>query len=296
MFARPQYKSDGGSGFTLCEPNNSLLATAWPALETEVRERFEGWSRAAREADITAIAAQVQGALLEMPAPIKPTLLRRLPQDFELPARVRFSDPSPAIVGGEADALYRRHEGGAAARALGLAMHALFERFARLAEGMSMEAAQAALRDLELPLVAQSRAAGIAPAAAAEIARQAINSTLEALQDPIAAWILTPHPHAGSEMGWTGVIDGAMRNVRADRVFRAGDAPGENGDAIWWIIDYKTAHPEGDAENVVAQLRPLFAPQLEMYGRFLRKLHGDAIEVRAGLYYPRLRQFDWWKL
>jgi len=46
---------------------------------------------------------------------------------------------------------------------------------------------------------------------------------------------------------------------------------------------------------LMRELRPLFAPQLEIYAQFLRKLHGEKIDVRAGLYYPRLLAFDWWK-
>lgn len=296
LFARPHYKRDRDGAHALCEPNNSLLTTAWPALEREVRANFDAWKEAQQEAEIPALAAQAQGNLVEMPRLYKPALLRRLPETFEPRGSLQFTGASAAIVGSEGAALYRRHEGGAVSRALGLAMHALFEHAARLRERMSMEEAHATLHSFEPRVTAHIRATGIAPAQAVELAQRAAELTFQALADPIAAWILTPHPQAASETSWTGVMDGAMRNVRADRVFRAGDAPGENGDAIWWIIDYKTAHPEGDAGNVVAQLRPLFAPQLEMYGRFLRKLHGDAIEVRAGLYYPRLRQFDWWKL
>ncbi len=42
LFARPACKTDKG-GLVLAEPAGSLLATAWPALEGEVRARFEQW-------------------------------------------------------------------------------------------------------------------------------------------------------------------------------------------------------------------------------------------------------------
>jgi ATP-dependent exoDNAse (exonuclease V) beta subunit len=51
LFARPACKEQGGE-FTLAEPVNSLLATAWPALKEEVRERFEVW-KIARSASET---------------------------------------------------------------------------------------------------------------------------------------------------------------------------------------------------------------------------------------------------
>ena len=86
LFARPACKEEDG-GFTLVEPAESLLATAWPALEEEVRARFEEW-KAARtssgipvEEEIVSIAASGESNLLVMPSPIRPTLLRRLPPD-----------------------------------------------------------------------------------------------------------------------------------------------------------------------------------------------------------------------
>jgi ATP-dependent exoDNAse (exonuclease V) beta subunit len=69
------------------------------------------------------------------------------------------------------------------------------------------------------------------------------------------------------------------------------------GDKTWWIVDYKTALIDrlSRAEGL-PQLRALFAPQIEIYARVLRKLHGAQTSIRAGLYYPRMLQFDWWEL
>jgi ATP-dependent exoDNAse (exonuclease V) beta subunit len=82
-----------------------------------------------------------------------------------------------------------------------------------------------------------------------------------------------------------------------DRIFRAGTQPQSEGEECWWVIDYKTAHTETEAPAAaLAQLRPIFAPQLAAYAEVLRKLHGKEEKIRAGLYYPRLGQFDWWEL
>ena len=44
LFARPAYKSESNGQLSLADPaKNSLLATAWPSLEEEVREQFEKW-------------------------------------------------------------------------------------------------------------------------------------------------------------------------------------------------------------------------------------------------------------
>jgi len=42
--------------------------------------------------------------------------------------------------------------------------------------------------------------------------------------------------------------------------------------------------------------RNRFAAQIETYAKVLRQLHGADARVRGGLYYPRMKQFDWWDL
>jgi len=89
--------------------------------------------------------------------------------------------------------------------------------------------------------------------------------------------------------------------LQADRVFRAGSAPetttSEKDEESWWIVDYKTAH-EDDLDPAVAlpELRKIFAPQVETYAAVLRNLNGEQARIRGGLYYPRMKQFDWWEL
>ena len=78
------------------------------------------------------------------------------------------------------------------------------------------------------------------------------------------------------------MIAGNLREVRVDRVFRAGTAPHTNGDNCWWIIDYKTAKEGGNDAKELLKLRALFAPQLELYAKVLRNLHGNDAVIRAG--------------
>ena len=40
LFARPSYRTEENLSRTLSDPKNSLLATAWPALEESIRKRF----------------------------------------------------------------------------------------------------------------------------------------------------------------------------------------------------------------------------------------------------------------
>jgi len=304
LFARPACKEEDGS-FTLVEPTNSLLATAWPALEEEVRARFEDWkatkagSETREEQEIESIAASSESNLLVMPALTRPTLLRRLPPDYQ-PARgdVFSRTPAEPVASGIGPSLlYNRHEGGPLSRALGTAVHALLEELARVRMSLDWDSAREALQHVEPRIAVQVRAAGLDQTQAAHIAARALQMALNASLDPIGSWILSPHAGAASEISWAGVAAGIIRTVRVDRVFRAGPAPQEDGDDCWWIVDYKTAHADDvDPARGLPELRALFSPQLETYAAFLRNLHGKEEKIRAGLYYPRMLMLDWWEL
>jgi len=41
LFARPPCQQDKTGSWTLAEPKDSLLATAWPALQSEIQQRFD---------------------------------------------------------------------------------------------------------------------------------------------------------------------------------------------------------------------------------------------------------------
>jgi len=338
LFARPACKAEDGS-FTLGEPVNSLLATAWPALERDVRARFEEWVAAGAHADtreeleLESIAASGENNLLLirplssnasshpfrdktcemdgargfslgagsilMPAPARPTLLRRLPQEYKTAQADALSRAAAqsVVTGTGPSGLYSRHEGGLLSRALGTAVHALLEELARLRAILDWEAARKALQRFAPRMAAQVRATGLDPAQAAHIAEQALQLALDASLDPMGAWILSPHAGAESEATWSGVGAGAVRTVRIDRLFKAGPVPVTEGDDCWWIVDYKTAHADNvDPAQALPELRTLFSPQLETYATFLRNLHGKEARICAGLYYPRILLLDWWEL
>ena len=301
FFARTEYKMDKAGVLTLATPANCLLATAWPALGEQVQLQFENWkaekcnSAEPTEEATANIAAGGQDNLVFMP---RPALLRRLPAEFQPAARPpAFAAGTAPTANTEPTVLYTRHQGGLLSRALGTAVHLLLQELARLRATLDWDEARAAIRKLQPRLMAQIRSMGADAAQAAALAVQAERQTLAASQDPYGQWILSPHAEAASEAGWAGVVAGAPRTVRVDRVFRAGDAPGAQGDSSWWIVDYKTAHAENlDPAEALPKLRRVFAPQLELYARVLRNLHGTGAPLRAGLYYPRMLQFDWWEV
>jgi len=312
LFARPVYKTESDGSHTLAEPSASLLATAWPALGPEIGERFSQWcvanpagsaeECAPEPAEIESIAASGESNLITMPAPARPALLHRLPQDYR-PEQDYGADVlsgAHSMAAAEATApneFYRRHEGGLASRALGTAVHKLLEELARLRGKLDWDSARAALGNREAGIAAEVRAAGVDQHRAARIAAQAMQLALSASRDLHGAWILSPHSEAASELSWSSVSGGATRTVQVDRLFRAGDEPLTEAGDCWWLVDYKTA--QGETANpaaTLAELRPLFAPQLEAYAEVLRKLHGREAKIRAALYYPRMSMLDWWKI
>jgi len=292
FFARLNYKEDAEGARTLLQPTSSLLATAWPALGAEIEGRFAEWVLTQPEKEPEELLALAASAEKERQAP---TLLRRLPPELALNAMQRFIEEESEVVGDKG--LYERHEGGLLSRALGTATHALLEALAQARATAEWDDARAALTHFEPRLAAQMRAIGIDPGNATRLAAEAMCLTIAASHDALAQWVLAPHQEAASEVRWNGVLDGAVRTVQIDRIFRAGAAPLEEGDACWWIVDFKTAHADGlDAKEALPALRKLFAPQVESYARVLRNLKGADAQVRAALYYPRLAALDWWEV
>lgn len=293
LFARPNSALDKQGSLTLPDPKNSLLATAWPALAEQVHAGFAAWAQQQNT------APEMQEELLSIAAQAEPpqpqSVLRRLPGDFSFSTTPRLMEQT--LLGAGADTLYARHEGGLPSRALGTATHTLLEALALLRQTLSWEAARTKLASMHSRILAQIRSAGIDAAAATPLASQAMQLALNASHDANAQWILSPHKDAASEARWSGIIDGEVRTVQIDRLFRGGLLPCIEADDCWWIVDYKTAHAdEFNSPEALPELRKLFAAQLELYAKILRNRVGARTGIRAALYYPRLAALDWWKL
>jgi ATP-dependent helicase/nuclease subunit A len=293
LFTRLHFKSETGE---LCHPPDSLLQVAWPALEPQIREQFAKWQADREEPQVAEIAASGNN-VVEMPQPAKYAILRRLPADFKPLERSRQSTAQRLVANNGGALLFTRHQGGMESRALGAAVHSFLEEIARhRAAGIEASKSGPALRAFLSRVSAQVRALGMDPGAAERLAARALELALRAARDPIGNWILSPHPDSASEVRWTGIVNGAIHSVQVDRVFRAGALPQAEGADAWWIIDYKSAHPDAsDPADSLPRLRELFSPQLAIYAEVLRGLHGRDVAIRAGLYYPRLPAFDWWE-
>jgi ATP-dependent exoDNAse (exonuclease V) beta subunit len=299
MFARPAYKHDKDNSLTLVEPSNSLLATAWPAVADQVKARFEEWKATTIsspiENPVVSLAASEDTNMVVMPRRSIPTLVRRLPGDFQIASSIVPVTLKQSLIGDSAKS-YQRQEGSLLSRALGNAVHWLLERLAYLRAAQEWVSAIAALPLLEPVIIAQIRAAGFSASEAASVSARAIKLAQDAGNDPVGQWILSPHAEAASEAGWAGIVDGSLHQVRVDRVFRAGPSPMMEGNDTWWVIDFKTAHAdEVDLASALPVLRAGFARQLETYSAILRNLEGATANLRAGLYYPRMSVLDWWE-
>lgn len=199
------------------------------------------------------------------------------------------------VVEERKSALYSRETGGTESRVLGVAVHSLLEQIALLRkESHSWDDIRAALPEKRPILISQMRAAGLGLADADRLAKEASSVAITTLDDPDGRWVLDNHASAESETSWTGVLGNEIHTVKPDRVFQAGDAPGTDG-TDFWIVDFKNAVLAEAADPAkVAKLRAVFAPQLDVYTRMLRQLHGAATKVHVGLYYPRMKMLDWW--
>lgn len=284
LFARPGFRINSEDGSrALSSPSECLLATAWPALEEEVRKQFD----ALPESLSTSVSVTES-------VPDGPAIVRRLPASFMV-TESTLPRMTLEAVEERKGALYSRETGGTESRVLGIAVHGLLEQIALLRkESRTWDEIRAALPDKRPMLIAQIRAAGIVLDAAEKLVNEALSVATTTLDVADGRWVLENHPGAESETSWTGVLGNEIHTVKPDRVFRAGDAPGNEGEDFW-IVDFKTAVLEDSADPAkIAKLRSVFAPQLDVYSRMLRQLLGDAIKLHVGLYYPRMKVLDVW--
>ena len=301
LFARQEFATNADGMRELVTPAKCLLATTWPAFEAEIRERFRQWDiRTApeqEEGNLEQIAASGAESVLVFPQTVAPVRMRRLPEHLRRCLEVQAAPASETISGLRAGPAYMRHEGGLRSRMIGIAVHAFLQRLASLVAQSDWAEARKNLASFAPNVVAQARGAGVDRPQAEQIVEQALDMALAASHHPAGRWILSPHAEAASEARWAGTSEKGLHQVQVDRIFRAGQEPQSAGENTWWIIDYKTAHPEGlDPDRALAELRKLFAPQLETYARVLRQMHGSDARVHAGLYYPRMLRFDWWEI
>lgn len=271
---------------------DSLLAAAWPGLEGQFTSAFEDQQNVL---PFPELARPVIVDIAAHAAPAHPPLLlRRLPAGMVWQAAAE-NVTTTGTFSYEEGVLYERPEGSRLQRTIGNIIHALLEKLsAHLAQKPAME--PSAIRSLLQPHAeAMLRAAAVPQSSARSMLADILQTLAATASAPYGRWVLGPHPAAQSEASWTGWVDGALRTLRADRIFRAGSEPLSTGSEYFWIVDYKTTlHSGADAAEFLAQQRQLYQPQLAQYGRALRKLYGDALPLRFALYFPRMGKLEHW--
>lgn len=271
------------------QSQDSLLATAWPAL----RATFEGAVRQPRPASrVIAFPGEIREVAAVADSPR--LMLRRLPLAPEPPVGAENVTVTGSISVADPDAPeFQRREGSRESRLIGSTVHTFLERL-----GPDLEMINAA--DLRVRIGSLLRAAALTGDSLKNVTDTVAKMLLACAADPVCRWIVAPQPEAQSEASWTGFLAGtnpratSLRTLRADRVFRAGPAPLDSSSADFlWVIDYKTAEAAPSA-LLLASERAQYAPQLLAYTRALRALHGAATKFRLGLYYTAVPALDWW--
>jgi ATP-dependent helicase/nuclease subunit A len=281
LFARPAYREQPDGSRTLSKPSESLLGTAWPALEEEIQTQFAAFQPCSSSPAVVALA---------------PMVIRCLPASYAAPG-LSFSGFSLSAEAEEhGSTLYTRENGSTESRVLGVAVHSLLEQLAIWrSTSLTWDDCRARLPSERPRLTARARAAGLNLSSAEQLTAQSVDVAMATTNDPQGRWVLDSHPQSGSEVSWTGVLAGQIRTVQADRVFCSGPPPLGSGSETWWIVDFKTAILSLNPDPAeLSRLRSVFSPQLDVYARVLRQLHGAATTVMCGLYYPRMLKLDSW--
>jgi len=275
---------------------DSLLATAWPALEPEFASAYQTQSKQI----VIPFPSPPQPGIVDIAAVASPShpplVLRRLPSDIVIqPTGENVTVAGTFTHLTDDREPFERPEGSRRLRVIGSVIHALLERLSRsFAQNSALSAAE--IRPLLQPQASAMLRAAAFPLDQSAAAQADIMAAVEsAAVDPVGRWLLGPHPDAQSEASWTGWVNGRLQTLRADRVFRAGAKPLEQGQDYFWVVDYKTSVCSGrDVDGFLAEQRKFYEPQLASYGQALRKLHGENLPLRFGLYFPRIGRLDSW--
>jgi ATP-dependent exoDNAse (exonuclease V) beta subunit len=251
---------DDRSGAPRAPGANTLLAQLWPVVEAKFA--------AAAMAGTKPAAGRHDGAA----EPLDQSL-RRLAPDWAL------APPPPAATWhAPADEVSAQDEidfswVGETARHVGSVVHRWLQRIADEALAGSDDARVERSRDAVRNELA---ARGVRETDLDGAVERALSALRRATGDQRGRWVLGPHAHAATEHRISAVVDGSVRRLVIDRLFR--DESGAR-----WVVDYKTSSHEGaDVEAFLDRERTRYREQL---GRYARALGGES---RLGLYFPLL--------
>lgn len=291
LFAAPEAKSDG----SISPAYGSLLSSVWPAAEQHFARHTmpDSVQKVLTFSNEEAISSEISVVDLAAAATERPTLLERLPLNYSPSAR--FIE-APRLSYGEsiqtALTRFERPEGSFEARAFGNVVHEFLELIARrIAQGTRPAKMLDEVTAWEPRISAILRGDGLAAVRVKQLASRARRALENTLRDPEGLWILGARKDASGELALTS-WDETRRNVRLDRIFRAGATPWADGEDHLWIVDYKTTTQRGeDIEAFLAGEREKYNAQLQAYVQTIAR---EETKIRLALYYPLLPTLTWW--
>jgi ATP-dependent helicase/nuclease subunit A len=238
----------------------SLLQKLWPSIKAEVAHELttnsEKPARASNTRAIKRLISDWENPIQEIPADVI-TKHQKAP-GFQL------SQDNP--------------------KRLGTLVHKILENIAQLGKNWWCDKT---LEKREFFINRQLLQAGVLTTEIAKASRfvsQCINNTLE---DARGQWILDPHLEAQTEAPLTAIIDDEQKHLIIDRTFI------DDNDTRW-IIDYKTAHFEGDnLENFLRREQEEYQEQMSHYLKALSFL--DKRPIKLGLYFPAIPAWKEWE-
>jgi ATP-dependent helicase/nuclease subunit A len=263
----------------------SLLGIAWPALKDD----FER----ARDPQEPEADATPQQAEFSFPPAFPSIQLRRLPADWKPAAHA-----TPPVVRERNQETIERPRGSLAARAFGTVVHALLEDLAKLPAIDAAGVSQAIFDEVagwRARASAILRSSGLPRNEADPLSAEVVRALQGVLRDPAGLWILGARAGAKNEISWSTWAGEVVQTLRGDRIFHAGATPGSIEETHLWIVDYKTArHGASGIDAFLAEEKEKYARQLESYAEVMRKVQGNALPLRMGLYFPLLTRLVWW--
>lgn len=242
----------------------SALALLWPSVEAQYRATF--------------LECRQRDSLLAAPAARNVATIRRLREEWSLPAGDAAVEPSAAwAIERQRDVRPEFDWASEATRRIGTVVHAELERWSRLdrlPQSMPVERERERISRIV-------RAAGLPRDLVPGAVDRVIAALRATLEDERGQWIFdADHREVRGELALSGVVGGEIVSVVIDRTFI--DPAG-----IRWLIDFKTSTHEGAGreaflDNEVERYRP----QLARYAQLLARLGPQP--VRCALYFPLL--------
>ncbi len=213
--------------------------------------------------------------------PRRPNLLRRLPENWTLPA-------SPAPL--EFEARYpvesqietRKHtfvRVGEDLRRVGTVTHRFLQQIGE--EGLEAWSTDRILKlaPTVRALLAQEGTREADLIAAERRVREALRNTLA---DKHGRWILRKRESSHNEYALSATLEAKRQSIKVDRTFVE--------DRTRWLIDYKTSDQEGTiTESYLREQIDKYRDDLQRYAAILHAF--DGVPVRGGLYFPLLQRW-----